>query len=445
MRYLLFWLSVLVSCTVMWAEAVAQPARQDRLDEASLTAAASNLWETISQAVSQVGGDLERQHLHLVLAFSTGHFNKDPMAAQAAKQVAWHVVREYLIAGDRVSCYAWEMDLWEHLPPGQQYTVTLTDSSDEGKKFIQDLFPQTVQDGSLGGHDTERAIVQIVRRLGDARDAVIVLLTNDAQSVAPRGMQTIGTDNPSYQQVLQSWKRLPQRNERGASEEVIYRVIRPSGEEVSHRLDVVILVPTQFDANQIAEGTRSANIDKLLLPQAPVAQDGSAEVPDEQPEPSVQSPRARVPMGLLVFIAIAGLLAVVVWYTMKQLQGEIPDLTVVGTPISFSQAGNNALLCTLVGKGYAEPVEHPVEVKDAPPVRIAQLRKSGKNRIRVESGDFTLARIGDAPPPQQAELVPGNEYRLVFAGDVPQVSGPSLRTELVVHIDWRRRKNEEGH
>jgi hypothetical protein len=78
-------------------------------------------------------------------------------------------------------------------------------------------------------------------------------------------------------------------------------------------------------------------------------------------------------------------------------------------------------------------------------VRIAQLRKSGKNRIRVESGDFTLARIGDAPPPQQAELVPGNEYRLVFAGDVPQVSGPSLRTELVVHIDWRRRKNEEGH
>jgi hypothetical protein len=230
----------------MWAETVAQPARQDRLDEASLTAAASNLWQTISQAVSQAGGDLERQHLHLVLAFSTGHFNKDPMAAQAAKQVAWHVVREYLIAGDRVSCYAWEMDLWEHLPPGQQYTVTLTDSSDEGKKFIQDLFPQTVQDGSLGGHDTEKAIVQIVRRLGDARDAVIVLLTNDAQSVAPRGMQTIGTDNPEYRQVLQNWTRLPQVSKSGASLVLPYKVFRADGVTLGRRLDVVLVVPNRF-------------------------------------------------------------------------------------------------------------------------------------------------------------------------------------------------------
>jgi len=63
----------------------------------------------------------------------------------------------------------------------------------------------------------------------------------------------------------------------------------------------------------------------------------------------------------------------------------------------------------------------------------------------VESGDFTLARIGDAPPARQAELVPGNEYKLVFAGEIPQPSGPSLRKELVVHIDWRHRKNEEGH
>ncbi len=246
MRYLLLQLTLVVACTAMWAEANAQPARQDRLDEASLTAAASNLWQTISQALSQVGGDLEHQHLHLVLAFSTGHFSKDPLAAQAAKQVAWHLVREHLIAGDRVSCFAWEMDLWDHLPQGQQYTVTLTDTSEDGKKFIQDLFPRTVQDGSRGGHDTEKAIVQIAQRLGDARDAVIVLLTNDAQSVAPRGMQTIGTDNPVYRQVLKDWKRLPQVTKSGASLVLPYKVLRANGVTLGRSLDVVLVVPNRF-------------------------------------------------------------------------------------------------------------------------------------------------------------------------------------------------------
>jgi len=431
MRYLLFWLSVLVSCTVMWAEAVAQPARQDRLDEASLTAAASNLWQTISQAVSQVGGDLEHQHLHLVLAFSTGHFNKDPMAAQAAKQVAWHVVREYLIAGDRVSCYAWEMDLWEHLPPGQQYTVTLTDSSDEGKKFIQDLFPQTVQDGSRGGHDTERAIVQIVRRLGDARDAVIVLLTNDAQSVAPRGMQTIGTDNPTYQQVLQNWTRLPQVSKSGASLVLPYKVHKSLGGVQDRSLGVVIVLPKRPELAAIAGGTRSR-------------------FPPEKPKNEVRA-STRPPttwLWLLLFPVLLVLVAgAVAAKRFLQRAGSatakgVRLLTIGDEKVDITGVDDGQVVCLIAGDNYKSsagegaPVVRSARETD---VVLAELWRRGE-ALEVRPRDAELQQINDDwvdPNRGTYRLAIGEEYTLRFTvRKPPRPTMPPRTRDYTVKLGW---------
>lgn len=96
--FLLALLLVFAACAL-----VAQTARQDKLDDASIADAARILESAIRSAVSEAGGDLEKQHVHLVLAFSTGHFNKDPLGAQAARQIAWLVVKDLLAAGDYVS------------------------------------------------------------------------------------------------------------------------------------------------------------------------------------------------------------------------------------------------------------------------------------------------------------------------------------------------------
>jgi hypothetical protein len=428
MRYLLFQIALVVACTVMWAEAVAQPARQDRLDEASLTAAASNLWETISQAVSQVGGDLERQHLHLVLAFSTGHFNKDPMAAQAAKQVAWHVVREYLIAGDRVSCYAWEMDLWEHLPPGQQYTVTLTDSSDEGKKFIQDLFPQTVQDGSLGGHDTERAIVQIVRRLGDARDAVTVLLTNDAQSVAPRGMQTIGTDNPAYRQVLQNWTRLPQVSKSGASLVLPYKVFRADGVTLGRRLDVVLVVPNRF-------ATPNGAVTRTPSP----AGNGAYDVR----KLNTLTPKSAKSRPFLIFGAAAIALLLAVFVVVKSIKkwGTTPmgtkRLVINGQMVDTEKVDSN-LICYIGAEYHDGKYNSTVIREQAKTARvIAEVWRRGKGFILKPIDAIIHSVNGELRLSKEPIDLSQDKPVSIIIQFKDATGGPLLPNDVKITVDWQ--------
>lgn len=412
----LSWILCLVSLAL---PLVAQNVRQDNLDEASVKQAARILEQSIRSAVSQAGGDLEKQHVHLVLAFSTGHFNKDPLGAQAARQIAWLVVKHLLVAGDRVSVFAWEMSLWDHLQ-GKDNSLVLQ-GSDEGSKLpVQDLFPNTVQDGSQGGHDTERAIVEITRRLGDARDAVIVLITNDAQSVAPRGQQTIGADNPEYQQVLQTWQRLPQVNERGASVELPFLIHKAVGGMQPRRLDAVILVPQSYGAAGIVQASRT----QLLTP----GQGGS---------------------GLLLFVIlllISAPIVVLVWYIITVLPNGVPEPKIEGTTIPFAQLKPGEVICTIVGQGYSDPVAgRKVEVSRIPPLLVAQLKKEGKKQIRVQDKEFKLVGINNRPDTVRTTLSPNSFYTLTFAGDVPQGAGlPPRRVEVQIHVDWRPEKKEGG-
>lgn len=426
-------LSVLLLTLVFAAPSlVAQTARQDRVDDASIQQAARTLTESIRSAVTQAGGDPERQHVHLVFAFSTGHFNKDPLGAQAAREIAWLVVKDLLVPGDRVSVFAWEMSLWDHLQ-GKPNSLILSGSDEQSKLPVKDLFPYTVQDGSLGGHDTERAIVEITQRLGDVRDAVIVLLTNDAQSVAPEGQQTIGADNPEYQATLQQWTRLPQVNESGASLVLPFKVIRVDDSISDRKLDVVTLLSQPFSGASIEGGTRS---DKLRRP-AP------------SPPPAPQRPTRwdwlrRSWLWLLLAAALVAATAFGVWKARGLVAARAPSvvkLKIGKTEVDISKAAEGETLCLLVGEEYK-----PLGGDDTPTVQVARgtnvvlaelVLQKKNNEIKLQCQEAVLDRIDgqwvDLTKTSHSLKI-GQEHHLQFTIEQPS-SGPRKVQEVDVQIE----------
>lgn len=431
-------LILLCALPLNWKVLLAQPIRQDRLHEPSIEQSAGALWDFIARAVSESGGDVEKQQVHIVFAFSTGHFNKDPIAAQAAREIAWRVVRDHLIKDDRVSCFAWEMDVWQHLSDGRESSLLLEGSDVASKEVVRNLFPTTVKDGSIGGHDTEQAIVRITGTLGNASDAVIVLLTNDAQSVAPAGMRTIGTDNPVYQQVLQWWKRMPQVNKSGASLELPYQVERVDGTILDRKLDVVVVLPRGAQLPAIQGYTRSEwlkrgrdAVEPPVIPRKPWWRDQW---------------RWLIYGGLLALIV----LGVVALGRRLSSQGSssIPHkLKIRGEQIEVNKVRDGDVICLLVGNKYIHHTdEYPaVVVTDNTDVVVAEIRRRGKNIVvspigaelwkineqfvDKEKGEFML-RVGK-------ELQAGSECRLHFMVREPEkITGPPQIKDVQVKLEF---------
>lgn len=412
---------------------VAQTARQDRLDDASIEEAARTLRNAIRSAVSQAGGDLEHQHVHLVLGFSTGHFNQDPLGAQAARQIAWLVVKDLLVAGDKVTCFAWEMTLWDHLQ-GKEPSVTIADSSPEGKRPINDLFPTTVQDGSQGGHDTERAIVQITQSLGDAGDAVIVLLTNDAQSVASKGQRTIGADNPDYRTALGAWVRLPQVSKSGASLVLPFKVIRVDGSVVDRKLDIVVATPRHFSAAALVGKSRTEQIQQF-----------ATTLPSTAPPSRKKSWQGLLTalqwLGAVVALAAVGVLAVRKLSILGAArQSAVTALKVDNQQIDISKVAEGQSVCVLAGEHYKPledtPVVKMVEGTDA--VLAEMVRQ--KNVVELHLREAELRQINDEWVKPERTIHPlkmGESYRLHFViRKPPKPTMPARTQEVNVRIDW---------
>lgn len=201
------------------------------------------LYTALGQAVTSAGGDLEKQHLHVVFAFSTGHFARDPVMAEAARVVASDLAANKLVNGDQVSAYAWEMEVWPHKGAALNPLKVGADRAALRASF-QDLWPRSPQAGSVGGHDTEAAITQIAAAIQerDQADTVIVLLTNSAASAAgTREQRTIGENASAYQDTLTRWTRVKTSNTTGASVQLGIQPDRPD-----RTFDAVLVVPQAF-------------------------------------------------------------------------------------------------------------------------------------------------------------------------------------------------------
>jgi hypothetical protein len=117
---------VLLACTLLLIMAChsQRELKQPQVDKESLGQEYPALAELIRQEIRNRGGNPDAQQVHWVFGFSTGHFAADPTAAEAARYLANKLVEELAKAGDSVSAYAWEMDVWDHLP-GRPRTVSI--------------------------------------------------------------------------------------------------------------------------------------------------------------------------------------------------------------------------------------------------------------------------------------------------------------------------------
>jgi|GEM_PF-4885733 len=232
------------------------------LDSTQTQESADLLFKTIKDALRTSNGNLDGQNFKLVLAFSTGHFAQDPGMAEAARALSSSLVERHLIAGDEVSAYAWEMNLWEHPgATGNPYRLEADKPSDSTKATVNALWPRSPQPDSVGGHDTEKAIAQLSERLSNAPDTVLVLLTNTAYSVASSHEQPVGDSYAGFNTALEHFKKLPARTSSGASLALPFKELT-TGRERS--LDAVILVPITFSGTALSSGTRTERLAAVL-------------------------------------------------------------------------------------------------------------------------------------------------------------------------------------
>lgn len=245
-------ISRLFSVAVLTTSLVSAQATPPAFSPEVVAQQASSLEQAIRQAVTTAGGDLSRQHLHLVFAFSTGHFAKDPLLAEAARAVATQVAVDQLVPGDSVSAYAYEMDVWDQKGASLN-PMTVPGDLSTLRAGLQDLWPRSPQAGSAGGHDTEQAIVALTHKLSGQGDAVLVLLTNSAASVAgDRSQRIIGENAQAYRSALAEWTRVRTSTTTGASSTLSFA----HAGSAPRTIDAVLVTPKRFSGAALSS-TRS--------------------------------------------------------------------------------------------------------------------------------------------------------------------------------------------
>ncbi len=381
------------------------------VDPAFVRQQADQLYNAIEQAVKAAGGDLNTQHVHLIFAFSTGHFAKDPLMAEAARAVASDVAAAHLVNGDQLSGYAWEMKLWTHKGSSLNPLTVGPDRAAMRASF-QDLWPRSPEAGSTGGHDTEAVISELTTQLKDEHDAVMVLLTNSAASVAgTRDQQILGENSPAYQTALTTWTRVRTSNTTGAS---VQLGVRP--DRTDRTFDAVIVLPKTYSGPALS-GTRAT----LVMQQIKAA---SAPT------------RSGTPWWVWVIGAavVAGLALALIRARNNRPSGAAEDGARTAVPAGRAlksgtrwalKVGDRSFkvddvkpgetLCVLCGPGY--PVGSGAEqymvlnVPELPPLKLLTVTRERQGLKLTPESEATLG--GDLPA-----LLPLNdaEYRIRLSG-----------------------------
>lgn len=416
MRYLI----LLVGVLGLIVASAPQQRVQPRLDRRSLNEAYPALVDAILNAVREGGGDVRTQYIHWVFGFSTGHFAADPTAAEAARYLASKIVADHAKVGDQVSSYAWEMELWDHLPK-QPRTVTIQSKTPEYAQQVYNLWPQTPRKDTVGGHDTERAIVEIVQEIGDAQDAIIILFIPTAASIAAPGTKVLGQNHPEYQKVLTRWKRFIDTGlsgaSRGASMQVRYRVIKPFGETVHRTLDVVLLVPHRFAGRPVAS---VADSQPGQLPEQQLGLDGKPDAPRDE-KPNASPPRTGTVIGTILWgILIIAVAAAMIFLIKKWIFLSPLSVTINNEHLHVLRSKNEGIILTGSNTEYTPEGWHKVVLNGAPPKEFARIRRQGAGI--VVSTENSNMRVDDMVR-NEYFLKAGDYAQLEFYGTEPAEIG----------------------
>lgn len=401
---------------------IAQPAERTRVDEDSVALAASSLLNVIRDSAAQAGADLDNQTVHLIIGCSTGHFPNDPLAALATRELAWRMASDLLVEGDEVSVYAWEMAVWNHPGFGLNPFRIPTRRADH-KRAIKEMFPLTARQGSRGGHDTERAIVELDRLTGRPSNGIMILLTNSVASIASPDAKPIGADDRNYAEVLTHWKRIMPASPSGASTVLSYNEHLADGRTVSRRIEALILIRTPFGGEALRT-PRTYQAEKVEV----------ARVPVEEPKRH-QNGQSLVP--LIIGVALLPFLLYVLIRTFGVFTRGEWVLDIDGSAYDLSEVRPNRIICTIAGRQLSsdESDGKPVHlVPNVGQVIIAKLRLKPGSKVTVETQhDCELVSVnGTTTSSSGYTMHPGRDYKCVFA--IPGGDGGKRNVELNIRL-----------
>lgn len=326
------------------------------------------------------------------------------------------------------------MDLWDN-PEGRGSPFQVPADLGADKDQLQSHWPLTPRTGTEGGHDTEQALVRITERLGDDASAVVVLLTNSAASNSPfSGGRVIGADDPSYQDVLTRWDRLPQVSKSGASATLPFTVLTPGLGPEARFADAVVLLPRRF-SGPVLQGGRPERL-SAAAPAPPVA-------PGPATGGSPDDALSRLLPALLGFLLVVALvlvgLAVFRSGAFAWLQSP-PLVLVVGSSdarrrFALGDFQPDDVICHLAGPGFvSEGGGEIVTRQDGPAgVRVASFHKGPRGSVTVRAApDFECHHEGGA---SGDTLLKMGQHTLRFIGELPRPGFPPDRYSLEVEVD----------
>ncbi len=428
MRFLVYILSLFMGISVAQAQE-----GQLKLDPNSLKASQGQLSQIVQEAVQKAGGTWETNAIHWVLAFKTGYFKDDPVRADAAREVAGQLIQNLAVAGDRVSARAFEFGLWEYKNAADTtFTISSSATSDVSKTTnVLELFPLTPKSGSLGGHDVERAAVELGTEFSQASsDTVVVMLLNSAASQGAPGEQLIGSNAPEYQTLLESWNRLPGTKD-GATLEMPFKVIQPNNAAPTEaKLAVVVFVPKTFSSVTLSGGSRSELLaGTSVAPSTPTSTGGG------------------FPFWILLIPLAIGAI-----FLVRNLGGSssggasswILELNET-SPSSFrlADAKNNSTIVLVVGTGFNNDggdtiATHPKAPNTGKLVRFVRVGNTvkidgngGSLELKTLNGDTVIDSVIVKPDSSGADHTLEFQGEVMSSTGVPRNTTASLRFRLV--------------
>jgi hypothetical protein len=131
--------------------------------------------DRLKRAISDAGHDLDHERYHFVLLINT--VRTAGAGSQWSRDVVGHLLRRYLTDGDHVSIAPYQLNVRPEAVWDEPFARATADTVYKRIPLLPEL-PVT-------GHDTERAVMEAVSRLGSPSSAIYITLSDSEASQRP--------------------------------------------------------------------------------------------------------------------------------------------------------------------------------------------------------------------------------------------------------------------
>jgi len=372
--------------------------------------------EFLRSELTRSGADLERHAFHLILGFATSHYADDPRHVEAMERVAMHVLQNLMVPGDRVTSLGWEMDVWK-----ENWARPYRKGAD---RELRDQWPKTPRESSRGGHDYNRSLMYVLRRLRqfdpEARDYAILFICPHPYSQTEVYDSSyggvVGENNPELVRLREEMDASPWK----------LREIPFADKGRTRRVCLALVVPKSFQGRGVLAKTRAELLsEKALRPQAP---------------PPTRRHRPWVPLIVLVAAVAVGLLCFVL---ATKRRGPMTLSVRIGRSSGQEFPGPwqpGEIIHTYVGPATRETSDRQVRLQELPTALggpVLQIKAAARDAVSaVPLSGLRLYSASGKEYPQGYHLKRGGRETLQLKGTVTG-SGVPMRVDLQVELELR--------